>query len=212
MTVIETVTVAAGGGGAVRVPAGRHVVVEDPEGGQVGDLFAFVADDPVETISASHTRAATRRLFPAVGEAFWSTARRPLLTLVRDTSPGIHDMLLAACDPVRYRMLGAPDGHRSCATNLIEALEPFGFAPPVIPQPVNVFMNTPPQPDGTIAYLESPSGPGDHLVLRAELDLVVALSACPMDLIPISRGGLSPLVLRVTTSVPEPDSDHKETT
>jgi uncharacterized protein len=191
------IVVGAGEGQLVRARAGQRIVVEDPEGGQVGDLFAFVADDPTEHLSASHTRAALRRLFPAVGESFWTTARRPILTLEEDTSPGVHDMLVAACDPERYRQLGAEGGHRSCATNLRDALAPLGVDVPVVPQPVNVFMNTPPIADGTIVYGESPSEAGDRLVLRAELDVLVVLSACPMDLITISRGGPGPLAIDV---------------
>ncbi len=177
--------------------AGQRVVVEDPFGGQVGDLFAFVADDPTEHLSASHTRSALRRLFPAVGESFYTTARRPILTIESDTSPGVHDLLIAACDAERYRQLGADEGHRSCADNLAGALAPLGIELTVVPQPVNVFMNTPPTADGTIAYGESPSAAGDQLVLRAELDVVVVLSACPMDLIAISRGGPGPLAIQV---------------
>jgi uncharacterized protein len=78
------------------------VRVIDPDGGQVADVFAFSADDPSEYHSAEHTRVHVGRLFPRVGEQFATNRRRPILTLEADDSPGIHDMLLAACDPTRY--------------------------------------------------------------------------------------------------------------
>jgi uncharacterized protein YcgI (DUF1989 family) len=53
-----------GHGGKVFVAAGHAVTVIDVAGGQVGDLFAFVADDPTEYLSASHTRAVLMRMFP----------------------------------------------------------------------------------------------------------------------------------------------------
>jgi len=166
-------------------------------GAQVGDLFAFCAADPGEYLSAAHTRAATRRLFPARGEAFVSSRRRPMLTLVEDTSPGVHDFLIAACDPERYALLGADPGHRSCAGNLCEAALALGFEPVVIPQPVNLFMNTPALPDGRIDYRTSPARPGDRVVLQAEMDVVVIVSSCPMDLIAISDGELTDLVMEM---------------
>jgi uncharacterized protein len=108
-SIISRTVVAAGTGRAVAVRAGQRVRVVDVEGGQVGDVFAFAVDDPAEYLSASHTRTHTSRLFPHIGEAFVTNRRRPILTLVADTSPGAHDMLIAACDPERYRALGASD-------------------------------------------------------------------------------------------------------
>src|SRR5690349_2790380 len=102
----ERTVVPAGEGRAVRVAAGRRVRVVDLEGGQVGDLFAFAADDPRERLSAAHTRSGTSRLFPEIGEPFVTDRRRPILVLADDTSPGSHDMLIAACDPARYAALG----------------------------------------------------------------------------------------------------------
>ncbi|MEV7553172.1 urea carboxylase-associated family protein [Amycolatopsis sp. NPDC089917] len=182
---------------AVRVAAGDLVRVIDVEGGQVGDVFAFADSGPAlaEHHSAAHTRAANDRLFPALGESFVTDRRRPILTLVEDTSPGEHDMLIPACDPARYAALGAP-GHRSCATNLREALSETGlsFTGPT-PQPINVFMRIPVDANGRLSWLTATSRPGDAVTLRAELDCVVVVSACPQDLVGISDAGLSPLAI-----------------
>jgi uncharacterized protein YcgI (DUF1989 family) len=110
--------VPAGAGLAVWVRHGEYLRIVDVEGGQVGDLFAFAGADPGEYLSAAHTRTSTSRLFPRIGEQFVTNRRRPILTLVADTSPGVHDMLIAACDPERYRMLGAA-GHDSAQTMCI---------------------------------------------------------------------------------------------
>lgn len=175
------VVVPAGAGRAVRVRRGEQVRVIDVEGGQVGDLFAFAADDTAEHLSASHTRTSTGRLFPVIGQQFVTTLRRPILTLVDDTSPGVHDMLIAACDPARYQALGVED-HASCAENLHAALAQLGMSVDVVPQPVNVFMNIPVGAAGELSWLPATSGPGDALTLAAEMDCVVVVSACPMDL------------------------------
>ena len=161
--------VPAGEGRAVRVSAGRRVRVVDVEGGQVGDLFAFAADDPSEHLSAAHTRSVTSRLFPQVGESFVTGRRRPILELADDTSPGEHDMLIAACDPARYEALGAP-GHPSCARNLELALEGLGLATPVTPQPVNVFMRIPVEESGRLRWLPAEGRPGDTSTVKAARD------------------------------------------
>jgi uncharacterized protein YcgI (DUF1989 family) len=136
-------------------------------------------------------------LFPAVGEPFVSNRRRPLLTLIDDTSPGVHDMLIPACDPERYQQLGVEGWHASCAENLRQAVAGLGvsFADP--PAPVNVFMEVLLHDDGSLELGISPARAGDLFAMRAEEPLVVALSACPQDLLPISAGGPSDLVLEI---------------
>ncbi len=196
-TIIRRIEVPGAGGGAVRVRAGELVRVVDVDGGQVGDVFAFPADVLGESHSAAHTRTHTRRLFPAVGEQFVSDRRRPILTLVADTSPGVHDMLIAACDPQRYALLGVPD-HRSCATTLREALAAVGhpYAGPT-PQPINVFMRIPVGDDGSLSWLPAVTAAGDAITFRAELDAVVVVSSCPQDVVGINRGAPSPLAVEV---------------
>jgi len=183
------------------VRRGDHVRVIDVEGGQVGDLFAFAAADPGEHLSASHTRTSTSRLFPLIGEQFVTTRRRPILTLVADTSPGIHDMLIAACDPARYRTLGVAR-HASCADNLRNALAQMGLAVDVVPQPVNLFMNIPVRGDGELGWLSAVSRPGDAVTFEAATDCVVVVSACPMDLNAINGAHPTPLAIEVASPNP----------
>lgn len=190
--------VPAGAGHAVRVGRGERLRVIDVDGGQVGDVFAFAATDVHEHLSASHTRTSTGRLFPAVGEQFVTTRRRPILTLVADTSPRVHDMLIAACDPERYRTLGVAE-HRSCAANLRTALAELDLETLVVPQPVNVFMNIPVSIDGELSWLPAVSRPGDALTFEADMDCVVVVSACPMDLNSINGDQPTPLGIEITT-------------
>ena len=167
---------------AVRVAKGCRFDVVDVEGGQVVDLFAFVADDVDEYASAEHTRVAVDRLFPRVGQTFVTNRRRPMLRLEDDRSPGVHDMLCAACDPLRYRLLGVRAWHASCEENLYHAMAEMGYERVRTPQPINLFMDVRVEPDGSLSWGPAPTKPGDHVVLRAELDCVVVASACPQDL------------------------------
>lgn len=181
---------------AVRLGSAQRVRVIDLEGGQVGDVFAFVAADPTEYLSASHTRTATSRLFPVIGEHFLTSRRRPILTLVADSSPGVHDMLIAACDSARYEHLGA-SGHASCANNLQKALNGCGIQSTVVPQPVNVFMNIPVDA-GRLSWLPAVSRPGDSVTFEAAIDCLFVVSACPMDLNSINGERPTALALEIT--------------
>jgi uncharacterized protein len=193
----ETLRVPAGEGRAVLVGEGQCFRVVDVAGGQVGDLFAFTAADPGEFASASHTRVAIGKLFPLDGDPVLTNRRRPILSVLEDTSPGWHDMLYAACDPARYASLGAPGPHRSCAGNLAEALAGRGLEAGPVPQPINVFMDVRARPDGTLVSSPASSRPGDYLAFRAAQECIVVLSSCPMDIVPISAGGITPLELQI---------------
>ena len=158
-------------GRGFRVRAGQEFRVIDPEGEQVADLFCFLADDPTEFLSAEHTRVTIGRLWPHLGEAFTTNLRRPILTWVADDSPGVHDMLCAACSPSRYELLGAEGHHASCEENLQLAMSEFGHEDIEIPQPVNIFEANPILENGDIGIETAPTKAGDSVTLRAEMDV-----------------------------------------
>ena len=184
----ETVRVPGGEGRAVLVGEGQRVRVVDVAGGQVGDLFAFAAADPGEFASAPHTRVAIRKLFPQPGDPVLSNRRRPILSVLEDTSPGVHDTLVAACDVYRYRQLGAKEHHDNCTDNLWNAMQAIGLTPPETPCPFNLFQNTQYVAGKGIQYLPTVSKPGQYVVFRAEMDAVVVFSACPQDMLPVNSG------------------------
>ena len=164
---------------AVRVPRGALLRVINTHGQQVVDTWPFV--DAAEWMSMEHSRLHMGRVNPRVGDTFVTNARRPVLKLVEDTSGGVHDTLLAACDRYRYELLGV-SGHDNCTDNLHVALGVLGLRAPVTPSPLNLFENARPGADGTIEIAPPVSTPGSHVTLRAELDALVVLSACPQDL------------------------------
>jgi uncharacterized protein YcgI (DUF1989 family) len=184
-------------GRGVRVAAGQRFRVIDVEGGQVADTFAFRADDVTEYHSAEHTRAYVSRLFPRLGEQFVTNHRRPILTLEEDASPGVHDMLCAACDPERYAGLGVQGWHASCQENLGGAMAELGFERVEVPQPINLFMNIPVREGGELGWEPAPTRAGDAVTLRAEIDCLVVVSACPQDIVPINNGDPTPIAIEL---------------
>ena len=173
-------------GKAARVRAGQLIKVINTHGTQVVDTWAFNADNVNEFMSMEATRATILKLMPAVGDSLYTNNRRPILTLIEDTTPGIHDTLLAACDRHRYTLLGCEEYHDNCTDNLSAAIAELGLKEPETPSPLNLFMNIPWTPDGMLSFEETVSVPGDYVVLKAEMDLIIAFSACPQDILPIN--------------------------
>jgi uncharacterized protein len=181
----------------VRVAAGQRFRVIDVQGGQVADTFAFRADDVSEYHSAEHTRVHVNRLFPRPGEHFVTNHRRPILLLEEDATPGIHDMLCAACDPERYTGLGVQGWHASCQENLQRAMADLGVEHVEVPQPINLFMNIPVLEGGAIGWEAAPTTAGDSVTLRAEMDCYVVVSACPQDIVPINDKDPTPVAIEL---------------
>jgi len=179
-------------GKAARLSRGQSVRVINTHGQQVVDTWAFCTGDIGEFMSMEHSRVAIGRIIPAVGDRLVTNRRRPILTLTDDTSGGIHDTLFAACDRWRYELLGCQGYHDNCTDNLAAALAELGLTPPETPSPLNLFMNIP-VVDGNRVEIRPPvSTAGSHVTLRAEIDCIVAFSACPQDIVPVNGLALTP--------------------
>lgn len=198
----EELRIPAGEGRAFHLRAGQLVEIVAVEGPQVADIWAFAEPDLREFLSTEHTRSCLDRLAPRVGQAFYSNLRRPILTIVADSSPGRHDLLLSACDRERYRLLGHQGPHRSCVDNLRESLAVLGRTAPEVPAPVNVFENVAIGADGELEILPPLVETGDTLTLRAELDGILVVSACPMDIVPTNGADRMPKALGVRLGAP----------
>jgi hypothetical protein len=183
-------TIKARSGKAARMKAGQQVRVINTHGHQVIDTWAFNAGDLREFMSMEHSRGHMMTVFPKLGDSLRTNHRRPILTITEDTTPGIHDTLIAACDSHRYKLLGVEGYHESCTENLALALRELGLEPPETPSPLNLFMNIPVSPTGALSFEPPLSKPGQYTTLRAEMDLVIVFSACPQDIIPVN--GLNP--------------------
>jgi uncharacterized protein len=192
------VLVAAQSGRAVRVADGELVKVVDVDGHQVGDMWAIDAADPGLWLSTGHTRDRCERLFPGVGGQFCDQHGEPILRLVADTSPGLHDMLFPPCDRWLYEGRGLA-GHPNCRDNFMAAAASAGISLPVVPAPVNLFQNSGPQPDGRLLVGTAASRPGDAISCRAERDLIFVLTACSVDSPPLNNGHCGPLRIEITS-------------
>ena len=188
----DVLTIPARRGRAVRLGQGQSLKIINTHGNQVVDTWAFSAEDLTEFMSMEHFRATVERIFPRPGDPLVSNRRRPILHFVEDTSPGIHDTLMAACDSYRYGLLNCTEYHDNCADNLFAAMRQIGLKAPECPSPLNLWMNIPVGEGGTTSFQAPVSRPGDHVVFQAEMDCVVAMSACPQDILPVNGEACRP--------------------
>ena len=182
----QLVEIPARRGKAARVRAGQRVRIVNTHGTQVVDTWAFSAADVTEWMSMEASRAWFMKLAAVVGDSFVTNQRRPILTLVEDNSGCAHDTLMAPCNAPRYHLLGVTGHHDNCRDNLHAALAALDITIPATPPSLNVFMNIPWTADGRLAWGEPVSAPGSNALFRAEMDLVIAFSACPQDILPIN--------------------------
>jgi uncharacterized protein len=193
----RSVVVPAAEGRSIVASAGEYLSVIDLEGSQVADFVALQRNEPRMAVSPHQTRSTLRRLTLRVGDRLVNQNREPVLEIVRD-DVAVHDLLFCACSPALYRQRFGLTDHRSCRMNLMEALAPYGVEELQIPDPVNLFMKTPPRSDGEFDFHPAPSRPGDRITFRCLVDVVAAVSSCPMDLSPINGGRITSLELVVS--------------
>ena len=186
------ISIPARSGKAVRLRAGQSIKVINTHGQQVVDTWAFSAADLGEFMSMEHARVAMGHIIPKVGDRLVTNRRRSILRIIGDTSGGIHDTLIAACDRWRYELLGCPTYHDNCTDNLAAAMRELGLVAPETPSPLNLFMNIPVRDGDHIEFLPPVSTPGSYVTLQAEMDCIVVFSACPQDMIPINGTEMTP--------------------
>ena len=191
--IVKTLEIPARHGAAVEVKRGQVVRVIDVEGAQVGDLVCFNRHDLGEAYAPQNTILFNRTIYPKVGALLVSNRGRPMMRLVADTV-GVHDLICGSCSYEYYKnRLDHLEPHRSCRSNLAEAMAPWGIALRDIPFSFNVFMRWPVEPDGTVIPMAAPSRAGDYADFLAEMDVVVANSACPSDITPTNAHNPTPM-------------------
>lgn len=161
---------------------GRSLRVIDPMGEQVSDLVAFARDDKREWLSSGRSLDYANTIYLTAGHVLYSNRSRPMFTILSD-DVGRHDFLLTPCSIETFRIIYDHQGdHPSCFGNLVGNLAPFGIEPDEIPTTFNIFMNVDVLPTGELKIGPPRSRAGDSIVLRAEMDLIVGLTACSAEM------------------------------
>jgi len=91
-------------------------------------------------------------------------------------------MLFSPCDQPMFEELGFEGAHPNCRDNYLQAVAKQDVHRTAVPDPVNIFQNTPISADGSLLSEVTPTRPGDYVCFRAEMDVIFALTACSIDI------------------------------
>jgi hypothetical protein len=171
-------TIEAGTGVFVVLKTGQTLRLIDPQGGQSGDLVAYRDSDISEWLSNGRSFDYGGTIYLTTGHTLYSNKSNPMLTIVRD-DVGRHDFLYAPCSQEMYRRQYGSLNHRNCLSNIVSALAHLGVGPHLVPTAFNFFMNARVGEDGRLTIMPPLSKAGDVTEFRAEMDLAIAITACP---------------------------------
>ena len=170
--------VPAQSGVAFSLVKGQILRVIDVDGEQVSDLVCFAQEDSLEYFSAGRTFDYNNKLYLSVGDSLYSDRSRPMMTIVEDLV-GKHTCLYAPCSQEMFRIsYGINEPHPNCLDNLTVNLASFNVKARYIPTPFNLFLNVTISESGKLTIHPPSSKAGDYVDLRAEMDLIVGLTAC----------------------------------
>ncbi len=207
MSILRRIHLEPQTGTALVVARGERLEIIDPEGEQVSDLTSFARNDAREWLSSGRTIDYANTIYVTTGHVLYSNRSRPMWTILDDTV-GRHDFLLTPCSAEMFNILHKHVGHHpSCFENLARHLQPFGVSPDAIPTTLNIFMNVDVLPSGELRILPPRSRPGDRLVLRAEMDLIVGVTACSAEL--SNNGRFKPIDVQLHGDSAAPESTTK---
>jgi len=201
--VVREFVIPAREGRAVELKKGKILRLHIVEAPQVGDCVFFNAHDHREMFHVGQSWALNRFLGTGNARSFRYFFSKPprenvMLTVVEDTTRDHWGNMGGRCS---RRMLELRDkvqaGHRSCQENLAEALAPYGITGDDIGDVFNVFMHVEQDNDGNFTIKPSIAREGDYIDLRAEMDVLAAISACPADATPTNGYRPKPLGVKV---------------
>ncbi len=182
-------TVEARKGAGYKLEAGQRFKDINTHGHQVVDFWAISTEDPTEFMSMVHTRSTLTKLVPQTGDILYSNVRAPIVRFVEDTSPGVHDTVVAPCDLPRYHLIGVEGFHDSCSNNFMTVMKQYDISEyRQAPESFNLFMNIPWTEDGKLSFAPTVSKPGDYVVFEAIRPVLMVVSSCPQDILPINSG------------------------
>lgn len=180
--VIEDVLIPARGYLPARlVTAGDVMRFIDIEGQQVADIILYDPNNLKNLSSMNNTTLINRTWKITTGHSFYAKFGQRMATIINDTV-GTNGAAGSFCSSELNRVRYGIEGTHSCRINLTASMSAYNFAPADIEEGCcSLFMNVSYKPDGGLELLPPISKPGDHLDLRADMDIVVAISNCPSE-------------------------------
>jgi hypothetical protein len=200
MTILEDVVMPRNSGRSFIVKRGQRIRINSES---IVDFVAFNLNNLRERFDQGRTKANQRKIFVSTGNVLYSKFNNVMMTIGEDTYKGRHDLQYGMCSKSTYDLwwqlantetfksnfaeLGIksredlPD--HGCWENLIDGLKGYDIAPEDIPSPINLFQSMEIDADGWLLPRMDRDRPDPgkpaHVDLRAEMDCLVGVSACP---------------------------------
>jgi uncharacterized protein len=197
MAILQSHVVPKNSGAAFELKKGQRLRIA---GKSIVDFVAFNLNDLTERFDQARTKTNQVKIFITTGDILYSKRNNPMLTIVEDTfKEGRHDLQKGMCSRKRFQMVAEGRSKRvfaegvdinpkkpeeipdhGCWENLSNAVKRWNIAPDDVPSPFNIFQCMRIDPDTGVMY-DTMIRPKDeaHVDFRAEMDLLVAASACP---------------------------------
>ena len=177
----------------IDVKQGQSITVIDIEGGQVVDFFAEASGNANEFLSTGVTIDCNESLKLNVGNIIYTNLYHPMMRVISD-DVGEHDLLHPCCRQEMYDFCSHNgEGHPNCFDNINNVLEEQR----AIISPVNLFMHTKINSDGSITVEEPLSTAGDKITLKALMDITLGVAACSVSESKCNSGKCSPIKIVV---------------
>ncbi|EQF26857.1 hypothetical protein QEW_0997 [Clostridioides difficile CD160] len=161
----------------IDVKQGQNITVIDIEGGQVVDFFAEVTGSPNEFLSTGVTIDCNESLKLKIGDIIYTNLYQPMMKVLSD-DVGEHDLFHPCCRPEMYDFFyHNGEGHPNCLDNINNALEEHR----AIITPVNLFMHTKINTNGSISVEMPISKAGDKIIIKALLDITLGVATCSVS-------------------------------
>ena len=192
----ESIIIEAKSARAVTVKRGQVLRIEDIDGGQVADFVCFSSHDLKEKFSQAKTRVRNWSIRLTTGTQLVSNRDNVMFTIGMDTV-GVHDVVFSPCHSYVYEHIFGVGPRNGCFENLAAAVASSGIIAEDLPDPVNIFMNTGIKESGELFVAATPAKKGDRIELIAEMDCLVAVSACADDVTDCNHGRCTRILLEV---------------
>ncbi len=176
-------TIPAGWYWTSRLLAGETLRIALMDAPSAVSLIAWNAADPSERINYADTVKIQWTAALGKGRVIFSDMGRVMFSIVEDTS-GMHDALVGGSTAASNRRYKAAGYLRNTRDNFILAAGKLGLDKRDIPPCLTFFAPVRTDAEGRFVWTGAPRDAGDFVDLRAEMDMLVALSNCPHPLDP----------------------------
>lgn len=192
--IFQEVTIPAKEYLGLTVKKGQILRIIDLEGQQVADVIFFNMNNPEERSSCICTTVVNDTWRITKGHWIASQKANKMLTIVED-KVGMHHFFGGYCNDDRNYYWYKMRGTRNCRDNLTMAIAPYGLTGKDFNEDccASLFMNLIPEPNGDFKIREPLSKPGDYIDLKAEMDIIGAISNCPQDRNPCNAFNPTPI-------------------